>query len=183
MRSVFLCPKKVHGLLSRHLPWKAHMSKELSTMKNAFKILMAMLLLTVFTGMICVEKAGAAGKEGNRKDVSHTVKLKAKARVGSYLTDAKGMTLYYFKKDVPGKSACTGDCIAKWPVFYTKKVIVSKKLDKTDFAAITRGDGIKQTTYKGRPLYYFAKDAAAGDMNGEGVSSAWHVIYTQKIKR
>lgn len=152
-------------------------------MRNAFKILIVLLSATVLTGAICVEKAGAAGKEGNRKDVSHTVKLKAKARVGSYLTDAKGMTLYYFKKDAPGKSACIGDCIARWPVFYTRKVSVSGKLDKTDFAAITRGDGIKQTTYKGRPLYYFTKDAAAGDMNGEGVNNLWYVITPGKIKR
>jgi predicted lipoprotein with Yx(FWY)xxD motif len=157
--------------------------KDLSKMRNTLKLLMAPLLATVFAGMICVEKAGAAGKEGNRKDVSYTVKLKAKARVGSYLTDAKGMTLYYFKKDAPGKSACTDDCIARWPVFYTKNIIVPGKLYKKDFAVITRDDGIKQTTYRGRPLYYFAKDAAAGDMNGEGVNSVWHVIYTQKIKR
>ena len=48
---------------------------------------------------------------------------------------------------------------------------------------ITMGDGIKQTTYKGRPLYYFANDVAAGDMNGEGVNTVWHVIYPGKIKR
>jgi predicted lipoprotein with Yx(FWY)xxD motif len=166
-----------------HLPVKVNISKDLSKMRNTLKLLMALLMASVFTGMICFEKAGASGKEGNRKDVSHTVKLKAKARVGSYLTDAKGMTLYYFKKDAPGKSACTGDCIARWPVFYTRKVSVSGTLDKRDFAVITRDDGIKQTTYKGRPLYYFAKDTAAGDMNGEGVNNLWHVYYTQKIKR
>jgi len=152
-------------------------------MRNAFKILMALLSATVFAGVVCIEEPGAAKVEGKKKGVSYTVKLKAKARVGSYLTDAKGMSLYYFKKDAPGKSACAGDCIAKWPVFYTKKVVVSKKLDEKDFAAITRGDGIKQTTYKGRPLYYFAKDTASGDMNGDGVNNVWSVIYPGKIKR
>lgn len=169
--------------MSRHVLWKANISKDVSKMRNAFKILMVLLSATVFAGVICVEEAGAAGKEGNKKDVSYTIKLKTKPRIGSYLTDARGMTLYYFKKDAPGKSACAGDCIIKWPVFYTKKVVVSRKLYKTDFAAITRGDGIKQTTYKGRPLYYFAKDAAAGDMNGEGINNLWYVIYPGKIKR
>jgi len=93
------------------------------------------------------------------------------------------MSLYTFKKDSQGKSACTGDCIARWPVFYTRKVVVSRKLDEKDFAVITRSDGIKQTTYKGRPLYYFANDVVPGDTNGEGINSLWHVIYIGKIKR
>jgi predicted lipoprotein with Yx(FWY)xxD motif len=152
-------------------------------MRNAFKILVALLFVTAFIGAVCIDRAGAAGKAEKKKGASYTVKLKVKPRVGSYLTDTKGMTLYSFKKDAPGKSACTGDCIAKWPVFYTKKVIVSKKLDKKDFSVMTRGDGIKQTTYKGRPLYYFANDAAAGDMNGEGFNSLWHVITLSKVKR
>ena len=165
--------------MSRHVPWKANILKDLSKMRNTVKILMALLLVAVFTGVICVEEAGAAGK---KKRVSYTVRLKAKARMGSYMTDAKGMSLYYFKKDAPGKSACAGDCIAKWPVFYTRKVVVSKKLKKKDFAVIIRSDGIKQMTYKGRPLYYFANDTAPGDMNGEGVNNLWHVIIPSKIK-
>jgi predicted lipoprotein with Yx(FWY)xxD motif len=151
--------------------------------RNVFKILIVLLSATAFTGAVCLGQVGVSGKEGKKKGVSHTVKLKAKPRVGSYLTDAKGMSLYTFKKDVPGKSACAGDCIAKWPVFYTKKVVVSKKLDEKDFSVITRGDGIKQTTYKGRPLYYFANDVVAGDMNGERFNNLWHVITLAKIKR
>jgi predicted lipoprotein with Yx(FWY)xxD motif len=152
-------------------------------MRNAFKLLMVLLSATAFTGALCIDQAEASGKEGKKKGVSYTVKLKVKPRVGSYLTDAKGISLYTFKKDTPGKSACAGDCIAKWPVFYTKKVVVSKKLEKKDFAVITRGDGIKQTTYKGRPLYYFANDVVAGDTNGEGFNNLWHVITLSKIKR
>ncbi|HBB17564.1 MAG TPA: hypothetical protein DCZ97_11425 [Syntrophus sp. (in: bacteria)] len=152
-------------------------------MRKTLKILMVLLSATAFTGAVCIDQVAASGKEGKKKGVSYTIKAKSKPRVGSYLTDAKGMSLYYFKKDVPGKSACSRDCIAKWPVFYTKKVVVSKRLDKKDFAVITRGDGIKQTTYKGRPLYYFANDVVVGDTNGEGVNNLWHVITLGKGKR
>jgi predicted lipoprotein with Yx(FWY)xxD motif len=152
-------------------------------MRNVFKILMVLLSATAFTGAVWIDQTEASAKEGKKEGVSYTIKAKAKPRVGSYLTDAKGMSLYTFKKDVPGKSACAGDCIAKWPVFYTKKIVVSKKLDEKDFSVITRGDGIKQTTYKGRPLYYFANDVVAGDMNGEGFNNLWHVITLGKIKR
>ena len=48
-------------------------------------------------------------------------------------------------------------------------------LDSSDFATITRTDGSSQTTYKGWPLYYFAGDAKAGDINGDGLESVWFV--------
>jgi predicted lipoprotein with Yx(FWY)xxD motif len=152
-------------------------------MRKTFKTLVVLLAATVFAGAVCIGQVEAAAKEDKKKGLSSTVKLKVKPRVGSYLTDAKGMSLYYYKKDAPGKSACAADCIAKWPVFYTKNIVVSKKLDKSDFAVITRSDGIRQTTYKGRPLYYFANDVAPGDTNGDGVGNLWHLLYISKIKR
>jgi len=105
----------------------------------------------------------------------HAVKVATKDKIGSFLTDAKGMTLYVFKKDSPGKSACAGDCVAKWPLFYREKVGATGNLKEADFATITREDGQKQTTYKGLPLYYFASDKAAGDTTGQGVRDVWYV--------
>ena len=40
----------------------------------------------------------------------------------SYLTGAKGMALYTFKKDTPVKSACAGDCVTSWPPYHQEKV-------------------------------------------------------------
>ena len=44
--------------------------------------------------------------------------VKTKDGIGSYLADDKGMTLYLFKKDSPGKSACgaANGCLERWPV-------------------------------------------------------------------
>jgi predicted lipoprotein with Yx(FWY)xxD motif len=104
------------------------------------------------------------------------VKVETKDKLGSYLTDANGMTLYLFKKDSPGKSACAGECVARWPVYHREKVGASKGLKAADFATIAREDGKKQTTYKGMPLYYFAGDKAPGDANGQGVKDVWFVV-------
>ena len=38
-----------------------------------------------------------------------------------------------------------------------------------------RDDGISHATYRGRPLYYFAGDEAAGDTNGQGANDVWWV--------
>jgi predicted lipoprotein with Yx(FWY)xxD motif len=103
-----------------------------------------------------------------------TVKV-AKTDKGSFLTDAKGMSLYVFKKDSPGKSACAGDCVAKWPIYFREKVGVTGNLKGADFGNITREDGQKQTTYRGMPLYYFAGDKAPGDTSGQGVRDVWYL--------
>ncbi len=92
-----------------------------------------------------------------------------------YLTDAKGMTLYYFTVDTNGQSACYGDCEKYWPVFYAPNVTVSPDLDAADFGTITRTDGTKETTYKGWPLYYWFQDKQPGDMSGEGVGGVWYI--------
>jgi predicted lipoprotein with Yx(FWY)xxD motif len=94
----------------------------------------------------------------------------------SYLTDSKGMTLYYYTKDTNGQSACYGGCATAWPIFYSETVSVPAGLKASDFGTITRTDNTKQTTYMGWPLYYWQKDAKAGEMTGEGVGKVWYIL-------
>jgi len=124
-----------------------------------------LLLASLFTLVTGVTMALAAGLE-----------IKAKDGVGSYLTDDKGMTLYMFKKDTANTSACTGGCVEKWPVYHNDAVVAPLGVSKDDFGVISREDGKKQTTYKGMPLYYYFKDSASGDVNGQGVGNVWYVV-------
>lgn len=101
------------------------------------------------------------------------VRLQTNEKLGKILTDAQGRTLYSFALDVSGQSACSGDCIAKWPVFYKADPSLETGLDPKDFGVITRADGAKQSTYKGWPLYYFQNDAKAGDIKGDSVGGTW----------
>lgn len=127
------------------------------------------LLLVVTLVTISTAVAGMAQATGNNVDV------KSKDGLGSYLVDSRGMTLYYFKNDSGGKSACAGPCVEKWPLFSVGSAAVSSTLDASNFGTITRDDGKKQTTYKGMPLYYFAGDKNPGDTNGQGVKDIWFV--------
>ena len=104
----------------------------------------------------------------------YPIKLAEKGGIGKYLADSKGMTLYVFRKDSPGKSACAGPCVVKWPLYYHETVAVPEGLQAGDFGTITREDGKKQTTYKGFPLYYFDGDKAPGDVMGHGVGNVWY---------
>jgi predicted lipoprotein with Yx(FWY)xxD motif len=127
--------------------------------------IMTMMLALVATSLLFVAVVAAA-----------TVEVRTKDGVGSYLTDEKGMTLYLFKKDAPGKSACAGPCVDKWPLFAAESPAVAQGLAAANFGTITRDDGRKQSTYKGLPLYYFFKDLKAGDTTGQGVNNVWFVV-------
>lgn len=106
----------------------------------------------------------------------HAVKIHEKEGVGKYLTDTEGKSLYWFKKDAPGTSACAGPCVEKWPIYYRDAVKAPEGLKAEDFGTITRGDGSKQTTFRGYPLYYWVNDKQAGDTSGQGVNNVWYVI-------
>lgn len=101
--------------------------------------------------------------------------MEKSSTLGNIITDENGKTLYFFTKDADGKSACTGGCLATWPVFYSATPKPAAGLNAADFGTITRADGASQTTYKGWPLYYYTPDAAAGDVKGEGVGTVWYV--------
>ncbi len=105
---------------------------------------------------------------------NYAVKLSEKDGVGKFFTDSKGMTLYIFKKDSPGKSVCVGPCVAKWPLYFNEKVSAPEGVHAGDFATITREDGKQQTTYKGWPLYYFEGDKAPRDVLGQGFGNVWY---------
>ena len=111
----------------------------------------------------------------------HEVKVAAKEGVGSYLTDTEGKTLYWFKNDTVGKSACTGGCVQRWPLYFREKAAPTGALKAEDFGTITREDGTKQSTFRGYPLYYFADDKAAGDTKGAGLNGVWFVIDPDKF--
>ena len=41
---------------------------------------------------------------------------------------------------------------------------------------IATPDGKKQVTINGMPVYYYAKDQAAGDITGQGVGGVWYLV-------
>jgi predicted lipoprotein with Yx(FWY)xxD motif len=87
------------------------------------------------------------------------------------LVGPNGMTLYTFDRDSAGKSACNGPCATNWPPLMAK----SSDTSSGDWSAVTRDDGSRQWAYKGKPVYFWAKDAKPGDRTGDGVNNVWHL--------
>lgn len=123
--------------------------------------------------------AACSKDDDNTPETRADIRISSNATLGKYLTDSEGKTLYFFSNDATGASVCTGGCLAAWPVFYkANPTLGDSSLHAADFGVITRADGSKQTTYKGWPLYYYAPDAAAGDVKGEAVGNVWYVAKT-----
>ncbi len=105
------------------------------------------------------------------------LKVTTDAKLGKFLTDADGRSLYAFTKDTMNTSNCYGKCEAAWPpLFEAGKPTLGDGLDASLLGAIQRTDGSMQVTYGGMPLYYFAADQKPGDVNGQGVGSVWYIV-------
>ncbi|KQR06851.1 hypothetical protein ASF74_05735 [Arthrobacter sp. Leaf145] len=102
----------------------------------------------------------------------------ASSSAGQIVVDSKGMSLYFFTKDVKdsGTSACTGACLQAWPVFTTTSDAPGVEGVTGTVGTIATPDGKKQVTLNGMPLYYYAKDKAAGDVTGQGVGGVWYLV-------
>lgn len=89
------------------------------------------------------------------------------------LTGINGMTLYTFDKDAAGsgKSVCNGPCAGNWPPL----AATMEAKAAGDYSIILRDDGTRQWAYKGKPLYFWAKDQKLGDQTGQGFNGIWHV--------
>ena len=87
------------------------------------------------------------------------------------LVGPNGMTLYTFDGDKAGKSACNGPCAGNWPPL----MAAAGAAPSGDWTVVTRDDGSKQWAHKGKPVYYWSKDAKPGDRTGDGFKHVWHL--------
>jgi len=93
------------------------------------------------------------------------------------LTDAKGLTLYWFAPDTPTRSACNGVCAGYWPPLTGTPAAgpgVTGKL-----GTIKGSDGTSQVTYNRHPLYTYAGDTAPGQAFGNNLNlngGLWHEV-------
>ncbi len=106
----------------------------------------------------------------------YTINIASKAIIGNYLVDGRGMTLYYTVSDRTNYSNLPDETLSVWPPFYVSNIIVPPSLNAANFGTYTRDNNVKQTTYKGYPLYYFFQDKAAGDILGNKLGGVWFVI-------
>lgn len=84
-----------------------------------------------------------------------------------------GMTLYTFDRDTAGtgKSVCNGQCATNWPPLLAS----ASDTASGEWTIVTRDDGARQWAYRGKPVYYWVRDAKPGDRTGDGFNNAWRL--------
>lgn len=145
--------------MSHHIPSgtsvvRSSVLSRLSTRAASCSALVAVAALSACAGM----GGGAAG-------------MPARVVDGSYV-GPNGMSLYTFDRDPvgSGKSVCNGPCAQNWP-----PLAAGDAAGQGDWTVVTRDDGSRQWAYKGKPVYYWAKDMKPGDRSGDGFNGVWHL--------
>jgi predicted lipoprotein with Yx(FWY)xxD motif len=101
------------------------------------------------------------------------------AKIGTVtvLTNARGLTLYWFAPDTAARSACYGTCAAYWPPVAGSSAAGPGVTGRA--ATIRRSDGSTQATYNGHPLYTYVGDTAPGQASGNNLNlngGLWHEV-------
>lgn len=123
-----------------------------------------MLLAAAAAAILALGAAPALAQDAGPAKVGQT-------SLGPTLTDAQGMTLYTFNRDMTGYSNCNAQCAVDWPPL----AAAPDAKASGDWSTIPRDDGKRQWAYKGKAVYTFSKDAKPGDTAGEGAAGGkWH---------
>lgn len=94
---------------------------------------------------------------------------------GRMLTTLDGNSVYTFSRDTPTRSFCANACLAEW----TPISAGGLTLPQGEWGIIERSPGVRQWTFRGKPLYTHNLDRSPGGMEGSDVPG-WHNTYTQK---
>ena len=98
-------------------------------------------------------------------------------KLGKFLGDDTGRTVYAFTKDTKDTSVCYDKCEQSWPPVLTLgQPTLKDGINSALVGSIQRKDGTMQVTYNGMPLYYFANDKAPADTTGQAVGNVWWVV-------
>jgi len=99
----------------------------------------------------------------------------ASTTLGRVLVDASGRTVYLLSADGRNLSTCSSSCLQFWPAVtpgshagFTARV-----------GSTATPSGPMTATVAGHPVYTFAEDHAAGDVNGEGLQEfggTWYAV-------
>lgn len=132
--------------------------------------LVAATALTVLVAVVGLAGAAAAV----------TMKSSTNSALGSTIVvSATGRTLYHDSAEKKNTVKCLGTCAKQWrPLLISAgaKPVAGTGVTASKVGVVKRPDGKVQVTYAGLPLYLFAGDSKAGDVNGQGLAGLWHAI-------
>jgi predicted lipoprotein with Yx(FWY)xxD motif len=99
-----------------------------------------------------------------------------RSAIGWVLALANGQVVYTNAKDTKGGTpTCTGSCASVWRPVTGNPVASSATTGLGTLGTVSDGNGAKQITYNGMPLYTY-KGAKPLSTSANGIGGVWHVI-------
>jgi predicted lipoprotein with Yx(FWY)xxD motif len=142
---------------------------------------MRMLALGAATAVAfaaCSDDGGSNGGDGDAGGGSAAATVAVEdSDLGEIVVDPDGTTLYVFLADEGTESTCYDECEDNWPPLTVDgEPVAGEGIDASLLGTTERTDGSTQVTLDGHPLYLFAGDQTADDVNGQGVGDVWYVV-------
>lgn len=105
-----------------------------------------------------------------------TAQVTMNGKATTILTNAQGLTLYYFTPDSPTKLACTGGCAKAWPpLVFNGTGTPGSATALPGTLSVLNGENGNQVEYSGYLLYTYSGDTAPGQIKGQGLFGKWFV--------
>ena len=156
------------------------------TLMIAFSVLIALFIVACgnattsgggsYGGGSSIPPARTPNTGGTSTSVIQTATVTIKGQSQTVLTNAKGLTLYYFTPDSATQSACSGQCAQTWPpLFFTGSGSPTSSANLTGKLSVLADVNGNQVEYNSHLLYAFAGDTAPGQTNGQGLFGKWFV--------
>ncbi len=131
------------------------------------------LAVVALTALVDAPGVASAATSPRTASVISTAK---NSKLGTILVADE--TVYALK---PSKTACTAKCLKVWPPVLLSQGLMTASagagVDTAKLGTVARANGALQVTYAGKPLYWFVKDAAPGQVKGN-VTDKWGKWYT-----
>ena len=100
--------------------------------------------------------------------------------LGQTLVDAHGRTLYLFEGDSRDVSRLSSAGLSVWPrLIAAGPVTAGNGVQMAKLGSTTSPSGVRQVTYNGHPLYYYAGDTKPGSTRGQALNefgALWYVL-------
>jgi predicted lipoprotein with Yx(FWY)xxD motif len=152
--------------------------------KRTYSALLALAAAAILIVSACGGGSDSSAEESapGGMEAATTVSVRTVDGVGDVLVDAEGAALYAADEEADGIVLCTDSCAAIWdPLTVSGNPTASDGL-AADLGVVSRPEGGEQVTFKGRLLYRFVEDPAAGVVTGNGFTDdfdgqvfTWHV--------
>lgn len=141
--------------------------------------MVVVLMLAALLGLVGFLAAGSIAGTGSTTRTNASVSVH-KTKLGLILVNSRGHTLYLFRKDKNGKSACSGNCAKFWPPLLSRgKPTAAPGVKRSLLGTTRRSNGSLQVTYNKHPLYAYSLDKQTGQTKGEGAfafGAKWYAL-------